>query len=569
MNSGKVYLVGAGPGDPGLLTVRGRDVLARAEVLVYDRLVSPEIVALAPPAAEHVFVGKAPGRHTLRQSEINALLVDRARAGKQVVRLKGGDPFVFGRGGEEAEVLADAGLPFEVVPGISAALAVAAYAGIPVTHRAVASSFAVTTGQEGEARGTQALAYDRLAGAADTLIFLMGVERLPAIVEGLLAGGREPSTPVAVIAAGTLPEQRTLVATLADVVEQATSAGLRPPAVTIVGEVVRLRERLRWFDTRPLMGRRVLVTRTRDQASTLVALLRAAGARPVELPTIAIQPPESYAELDAALQGLVGQPSSPARGDPLPQPPPPIRGRGLPAPPSSAVPAPPLPPMGERGAGGVRGLPRPGGVGPWVIFTSANGVDAVFGRLAALGLDARVFGSAKIAAIGPATAEALRQHGLRADYAPAEALTSAILGDFQQRDLRGARVLLPRADIAPPDLADGLAALGAEVQSIVAYRTVPAEGLASEARRVLAAEVVDVACFTSSSTVRNLVDALDGDGSLLAPLTIACIGPVTAATARELGLRVDVVAGDHTVAGLVAALCEATHTDTESTGKID
>jgi uroporphyrinogen III methyltransferase / synthase len=541
--SGKVYLVGAGPGDPGLLTVRGRDVLALAEVLVYDRLVAPEIVALAPPTAERVYVGKAPGRHTLRQPEINALLVDRARAGRQVVRLKGGDPFVFGRGGEEAEALADAGLPFEVVPGISAALAVAAYAGIPVTHRAVASSFAVATGQEGEARGPQALAYDRLAGAADTLVFLMGVERLPAIVAGLLAGGRDPATPVAVIAAGTLPDQRTLVAPLAEILARVKAAGVGPPAVTIVGEVVGLRERLRWFDTRPLFGRRVLVTRTREQASTLVALLRAAGARPVELPTIAVQPPEDCAALDAALRELAG-PTPTGRENLTPPAPLPCEGRGEPSQPAAGPP----PPIAGMGAAGV---------GSWVIFTSANGVEAVFARLEALALDARVFGGASIAAIGPATAAALRQHGLRADYAPAEALTSAILADFRRRDLRDVRVLLPRADIAPPDLADGLAALGAVVQSVVAYRTVPAEGLAAEARGALAGGAVDTACFTSSSTVRNLVDALDGDVALLAPLTVACIGPVTAATARELGLRVDVVAREHTVTGLVAALCEA------------
>jgi uroporphyrinogen-III synthase len=392
----------------------------------------------------------------------------------------------------------------------------------------------------------------------------MGVERLPAIVGGLLAGGRDPSTPVAVIAAGTLPEQQTLVATLADVVERAMDAGLRPPAVTVVGDVVRLRERLRWFDTRPLFGRRVLVTRTREQASTLVALLRAAGARPVELPTIAIQPPDSYAELDAALLALAAQPTAPAGLGPPPPTPSPPRGRGLRAERPGAEPAPPFPPReGGTLTGAEPALPFPeregglGGLGQWVIFTSANGVEAVFGRLEALELDARVFGSARIGAIGPATAEALRQHGLRADYAPAEALTSAVLADFQQRDLRGARVLLPRADIAPPDLADGLAALGADVQSVVAYCTVPAEGLAAEARRVLAAGSVDIACFTSSSTVRNLVDALDGEVSLLAPLLVACIGPVTAATARELGLRVDVVAREHTVAGLVAALCEA------------
>jgi uroporphyrinogen III methyltransferase/synthase len=505
---GKVYLVGAGPGDPGLLTVRGREVLEQAEVVVYDRLVAPELVALAPPTAERVYVGKAPGQHTRTQAEINALLVERARAGRQVVRLKGGDPFVFGRGGEEAEALAAAGLPFEVVPGVSAAIAVPAYAGIPVTHRALASSFAVATGQEGPARAAEHVAYDRLGAAADTLVLLMGVERLPALVAALRAGGRPPATPVAVIEAGTLPEQRTVVATLADVVEQVQAAGLRPPAVTIVGEVVRLRERLRWFDTRPLFGRRVLVTRTREQASTLAALLRAAGARPVELPTIAIQPPASYADLDAALKALVADGAPTAR---------------------------------ER----------------WVLFTSANAVAAVFDRLAALGLDARAFGGTRLGAIGPATAAALARHGLRADYAPAAALSSAILADFAQRDLRGVQVLLPRADIAPPELADGLAARGATVRSVVAYRTVPAEGLGAAARRLLTTGAVDTACFTSASTVRNLVAALAGDTALLAPLTVACIGPVTAAAARELGVRVDVVAREHTVPGLVAALCEA------------
>jgi uroporphyrinogen III methyltransferase/synthase len=328
-----------------------------------------------------------------------------------------------------------------------------------------------------------------------------------------------------------------VVATLADVVDQVAAAGIRPPAVTIVGEVVALRERLRWFDARPLFGRQVLVTRTREQASTLVALLRAAGARPVELPTIAIQPPADSAELDAALLALRVGGRGWRRGD---------GGRGVAAGEQGTLPSaqPPFP------------NPQPPTPGTWVVFTSANGVEAVFARLAALGLDARVFGGARLAAIGPATAAALRQHGLRADYTPGEALASAILADFQRIDLRGARVLLPRADIAPPDLADGLVALGADVRSVVAYRTVPAEGLAAEARQVLGAGAVDTACFTSSSTVRNLVDALNGEVSLLAPLTVACIGPVTAATARELGLRVDIVAREHTVAGLVAALCE-------------
>ncbi|HLI27052.1 MAG TPA: uroporphyrinogen-III C-methyltransferase [Chloroflexota bacterium] len=503
--AGTVYLVGAGPGDPGLITARGREVLARAEVLVYDRLVAPELVALAPDACERVYVGKQPGRHTLTQAEINALLIERARAGRRVVRLKGGDPFVFGRGGEEAEALHAAGVPFEVVPGVTSAVAVPAYAGIPVTHRGHASSFAVITGQEGEARGEQPLEFARLAAAADTLVFLMGVERLPEIVAALQAGGRPPDMPTAVIAQGTLPEQRTVVGTLADIVERVRAAGIAPPAVTVVGEVVALRERLRWFDRRPLFGRRVLVTRTREQASQLVALLRAAGARPVELPTIAIRPPERYDELDTAL--------------------------------------------GELAA-------RAGRQPCWVLFTSANAVAAVRQRLAALGRDARLFAGATLGAIGPATAAALEALGLRPDYVPPTYTSAAILADLRDRLPRGAWVLLPRADIAPPGLAEGLAALGAEVRSVVAYRTVAPPELAEHARALLAAGAVDTACFTSSSTVRNLVAALGGDPTPLARLTIACIGPETAAAAAALGVRVDVVAREHTVPGLVAALVE-------------
>ena len=505
MGAATVYLVGAGPGDPALITVRGRELVASAEVLVYDRLAAPELVALAPPTCERIYVGKQPGRHTLSQAEINALLVDRARAGHTVVRLKGGDPFVFGRGGEEAEALRAAGVPFEVVPGVTSAVAVPAYAGIPVTHRGYASSFAAITGQEGDARGGQALDFGRLASAADTLVFLMGVERLPEIVAALRAGGRSPHTPVAVIAQGTLPEQRTVTGTLADIAERARAAGIQPPAITVVGEVVALRERLRWFDRRPLFGRRVLVTRTREQASSLAALLRAAGARPVELPTIAVVPPESYDDLDAALREL------PARAGRQPC---------------------------------------------WVLFTSVNGVTAVRERLAALGRDARLFAGATVGAIGPATAAALEALGLRADFAPATYTSEAILTELRGRDLAGAWVLLPRADIAPPALAEDLTALGAELRNAVAYRTVSPPDLPERARQLLAAGAVDTACFTSSSTVRNLVEALGGDPTPLTPLTVACIGPTTAATAAALGVRVDVVAREHTVAGLVAALVE-------------
>ena len=523
--SGIVYLVGAGPGDPGLLTVKGRDALEQADLVVYDRLVDPALLAYAPPAAEQRFVGKARGAQELSQDAINALLVARAAQGQRVVRLKGGDPFVFGRGGEEALALAAAGLPFEVVPGVTSAVAAAAYAGIPLTHRGLAASFTVASGSEDPAKPESSIDWDALARSlalgGGTLAVLMGWAALERILARLAAQGLPPDTPVALVQWGTWNRQRTVTGTLADAARLGRAAGLAPPVVAIVGEVVKLRERLAWFDRRPLFGKRILLTRSRSQASGLRRLLEQAGAEAVELPSIVIAPPEDYAAMDAALAELGGY--------------------------------------------------------DWVIFASANAVESVFRRLqtrrpapvfpmtgdavsddAASGGgpafgDARAFGGVKVGAIGPATAAALQQRGIRPDFVPARATASAALAELAAGEWAGRRALLPAADIGRDELAQGLAKLGAAVDWLPVYRNLPDPDAPARARQAFA-DGIDLVTFTSSSTVRNLLAALDGDRAPLEAACVACIGPVTAATARELGLRVDLEAAEHTVEGLAAAL---------------
>ncbi|MBI2859935.1 MAG: uroporphyrinogen-III C-methyltransferase [Chloroflexi bacterium] len=494
---GKVYLVGAGPGDPGLITVRGVERLKQADVVVYDRLIDERLLDYAPADAERIYVGKAPDRHAMSQEEINRLLVELAGEGKTVVRLKGGDPFVLGRGGEEAETLVDAGIPFQVVPGVTSAVAVPAYAGIPVTHRGLSSSLAVVTGHEDPAKNGSNIAWDKLATGVDTLIFLMGVRNLPQIVARLVEHGRAPNTPAAVIKDGAGPAQRTVVGTLETIVEMVQRQRITSPAITVVGEVVRMREKLRWFDAFPLFGKRVLVTRSRHQASELSRLLSERGARPVELPAIDVQPVPDTVELDRAIADL-------NKFD-------------------------------------------------WLLLTSVNGVDAFFGRLYALGLDGRAMGGLKIGAIGPATAGAIRARGIRPDYVPEDYTSEGIIAGLKGQDMSGRRFLLARADIAPGDLIDGLTALGAEVREVTAYRTVPAAGAIARAGEMLASGQIDVVTFTSSSTVSNAVAAL-GAGALRNGARIACIGPKTAETAVAAGLKVDVVAGEHTIPGLVVAL---------------
>jgi len=488
--NGKVYLVGAGPGDPGLITVKGVACLRRADVVVYDRLVAPALLNYPPAPAEKIYVGKASSDHTMPQNEINALLIERAREGKTVVRLKGGDPFVFGRGGEEALALADAGIAFEIVPGISSAIAAPAYAGIPVTHRGLAASFTVSTGHLRDDP-------DPISNfQPPTSIFMMGVGNLERIVASLLESGYAANTPTALVRWGTTSQQETIVGTLENIVEQ--SRGMEPPAVVIVGDVVNLRHKLQWFEKQPLFGKRILVTRAREQASELSHQLAELGAEPIEFPVIQFLPLENFTSFDAALAQKYG----------------------------------------------------------WVIFTSVNGVRFVWERLAALGRDARAFAGARLGAIGPATAEELARHGWRADFVPREYIAEAIVE--QIGDVTGQPILLPRADIAREALAQGLRERGAIVHEIAAYRTVTTAAhhpLAQQIRALIEDGAIDTITFTSSSTVHGLVAALDHKPEITNQNSkIACIGPITAQTARDLGLRVDIVATEYTIAGLIAAL---------------
>ena len=498
MKTGKVYLVGGGPGDPGLITQKGRDCLAQAEVVVYDRLLDEQLLKVVSPKAEKVYVGKAAGKHTRSQSEINQLLVEKAKEGKTVVRLKGGDPFVFGRGGEEAGALADNAISFEIVPGITSSVAVPAYAGIPVTHRQLSSSLAVITGHEAPGKGSSSINWEKLATAVDTLVFLMGMKNLPEIVAKLIKHGRSPDTPVAVIKEGTTPEQETVVGCLKDIVARVREHHLTPPAVIVVGEVVRLREKLRWFDNRPLFGKRILVTRARHQASALSQLLIERGAQPIELPVISIQPVPDTRELDCTISNLAQY--------------------------------------------------------HWLIFTSANGVEAFFERLEVLKLDSRALGGLKVGAIGPATTQALRARGITADYVPEVYSSEGLIAGLKSYPVGGKRFLLPRADIADEELARGIRELGAEVHEIAAYRTVPQPEAMAQARWVLLSGKIDVITFTSSSTVSNLVAVFNKELPAINRAKVACIGPKTAETAAKAGLKVDIVASEHTVHGLVAAI---------------
>ena len=501
MKKGRVYLVGAGPGDPGLITVKGRDVLRRAQVVVYDRLVNERLLSEAPGEAELIYAGKGTGGKGMSQSAINALLVDRAKGDKLVVRLKGGDPFVFGRGGEEAEALAAAGLPFEVVPGITSAIAVPAYAGIPLTHRGVSASFTVLMGREDRTKEWTKVEWEKLATGAGTLVVLMGAESLEQIATQLAEHGLAATTPAAAIEWGTGSNQRTVTGTLSTIAAKARAAQLAPPAVTVFGKVVRLRETLRWFDAKPLFGKRVLVTRSRTQVSALATRLEEAGAEVLAIPTIEIRPPKDWQALDAAIARL--------------------------------------------------------GIFDWLIFASTNAVEMFFERLQHAGQDARALGRVKVCAIGTATGAALRQQGLVADFVPEQFTSEAVAAGLGER-LRGQRVFLPRADIAPEDVLEALAKHGAMVEQAVAYRTVaPKEG-AAKAKAALSSGAVQIVTFTSSSTVENLMRLLGSEGKpLLARVQLACIGPATAKTAERLGLAPAIVAKEHTIPGLVEAIIAA------------
>ena len=498
MKQGTVYLVGAGPGSPSLITVRGLDCIRGADVIVYDNLIDESLVQSAPPDAEKIYVGKMAGSHTLAQDDINELLVEKARSGQVVVRLKGGDPFLLGRGGEEAEALVENNIPFEVVPGVSSAMAVPAYAGIPVTHRGLASHVTVVTGHEDLSKAESSVPWDILAEGGGTLVILMGVGNLSDIVDKLMENGRPPSTPVAAIREGTWPGQQTDVGTLADIADKTAASGLRPPSVIVVGEVVGLREKLRWFDNLPLFGKRVLVTRAKHQAGALVETLAERGAVPVEMPVIDIQALPDAAVLDEALAKLEWY--------------------------------------------------------QWIVFTSVNGVEAFFRRMRALNLDARSLKGIKVGAIGPATASALERYGVYADYRPHPYTSEGLLAGLESQNIQGCRFLLPRADIASRELAEGIVRLGAEAHDVAVYRTVAPEEIPQKVKQMLLDGEIDIVTFASPSAVANLLGLMGEQRGFVQRATIACIGPVTTAEAARAGLAVDIVATEHTVVGLVEAI---------------
>jgi uroporphyrinogen III methyltransferase/synthase len=494
--SGHVYLVGAGPGDLGLVTLRAKERIEHADVIVYDHLANPEMLGWARDDAEVIYAGKKAGAHALNQDEINKLLVEKARAGKEVVRLKGGDPFVFGRGAEEAKAIVDAGVAFEIVPGITSAIAGPAYAGIPVTHRAENSHVTFFTGHEDPSKLESAIDYSALAKLGGTQVMMMGVERLGAITREMMANGVRPDLPVALIRWATTGRQQTLTGTLEDIARRAIEAEFEAPAVAVFGDVVALRKDLNWYEQRPLSGKRIVVTRTRKQADALTSQLRALGADVIELPAIRIEPPTDLREFGELVQDAHTY--------------------------------------------------------DWIVFTSPNGVDAFFDMFFKLYDDAREIGAARIAAIGPATAQRVRDFHLHVDLQPDEFVAEALIHEFQrQGGVENLRILLARAEKARDVLPRELSKLGAIVDEAIAYRTVPETRDITGARRRFVEEGADLITFTSSSTVENFL-AL----RLAWPkgMRAASIGPITSKTARDNGLKIDIEARRHDVDGLVEVI---------------
>ncbi len=479
---GKVTLVGAGPGDPGLLTVKGRAALEGAEVVVYDRLVGPEILALMPEGAKKIDVGKTASRHPVPQGQINQILVEEARAGHNVVRLKGGDPFLFGRGGEELEALSAAGVDFEEVPGITSAIAAAAYGGIPVTHRNYSSSLHIVTGRA-KAGEPLSIDFDALVRTRGTLVFLMGVAALPEIVGGLLGAGMDGDTPAAMVENGTLPGQRRCDATLDTLETRAREMDIQSPALIVVGEVCRLAEALCWFERRPLHGKRIVVTRPKLRAGTLSARLRALGAEVIEFPCIETVPIDPCPAMDAAMENI--------------------------------------------------------GDYEWLVFTSPAGVEAFWARLRRTGRDARCLGGVRLAVTGPATAEALEKCGLVPDLMPGT-YSGAQLGESLAKET-GGRVLLLRAEEASPAMTDALEAAGIPYNDVAVYRTRYGDPRSQALREALEAGRIDFVTFTSASTVKGFAAAVGEDADFSRTLGL-CIGEQTAAEAGRRGIPVRVAA---------------------------
>ncbi len=487
---GKVYLIGAGPGDPELITCRGRRILEQADSVLYDHLAPAALLELAPAHAERLYVGKKKSVHAFSQDEIAGMLIERARRGLRVVRLKGGDPFLFGRGGEEAEALADAAIPFEIVPGVTTAAGIAAYSGVPLTHRGQSSAVTFVTGHEVDAADWSK------AGQSETLVIFMGLTAFAEIACELVKHGRSPETPAMAVRWATRPDQETLAGTLATLPALIAESGMKPPATIIVGEVVRLREKLNWYEQLPLFGKQVVVTRAKGQADTLSARLRALGAGVVELPTIEIRPAADYTPLDRAIANLHSY--------------------------------------------------------DWLIFTSANGVRFFLERLDASTKDLRSL-RARICAIGPATRAAVEALHVKVDLMGKEYVAEGLLEAFAAHDLTGKRVLLPRAAVARDLVPAELARRGALVDVVEAYRTATPEQAAQQAAEIFAgARKPDCITFTSSSTVQNFVAA--ASAGALAGVAVASIGPITTRTARELGIEITAEASVFSIDGLVEAI---------------
>jgi len=505
MKKGIVYLVGAGPGDIGLITVKGLECVKQADVILYDRLVDKRLLNHAHPKAELIYVGKSTDNHSLSQPEINKLIVKKALKHGKVVRLKGGDPYLFGRGGEEVETLIAHGIKFEIVPGVSALTAVPAYAGIPITHRDYASSLSVITGHGKEGKLSSRIKWDKIATGADTLVIFMGLENLGDITKKLIRYGRSKNTPIALIRRGTTSYQKTIVGTLETIVALAKENALTPPVIAIIGDVVKLREKLRWFDNKPLFGKRILVTRARAQAGSLSGLLEAKGAEVVEVPFIKIEPLANYKELDAHIKNIRQY--------------------------------------------------------DWLIFTSVNGVQAFFNRLTELDKEPRIVKRIKIAAIGPNTAEEVRKNGLKVNYVPKRFVAEAVVEGFPDKKLKGKRILLPRAQGAREILPKELEKLGAKVDEVVAYKTIQPKSSGLMLKGIIKNKEIDIITFCSSSAVKNFCKIAEKNGlsakKVLNEFIVACIGPITAESVRKLGKEPEIIAEEYTINGLVDSILKA------------
>ncbi len=500
MVKGKVYLVGAGPGDPGLITVKGVEALKKAGCVVYDFLASSRLLAYAGEGVETIYVGKKGSEKSITQSEINALIIDRARRGRTVVRLKGGDPFIFGRGAEEAEALVTAGIPFEIVPGVTSAIAAPSYAGIPLTHRELSSSVTFITGQENPLKERKNIAWDRLSTGRGTLVFLMGWKNLSLITKKLLKNGWPAQTPVALIRWGTLPVQKVVTGRLDNIVALSKKAEIKPPVITVVGDVVKLRETFNWFETKPLFGRTILVTRATEQAGEFIDLLETHGAIPLAFPTIRTAPPKSWKPLDLGIKRLSTY--------------------------------------------------------DWAIFTSVNGVKYFFERLRNIGKDLRELKGVRICAIGPRTARAIKELNIRVDLTPKVFRAEAILKALGADGISGKKFVLPRALKAREVLPDTIRELGGRIDVLPAYRTVKPRKRAQEIKERLFNGEIDAITFTSSSTVTNFMNFFNKDEAqeINRVTRVACIGPITADTAENFGLTVDIMPESYTIPALTEAI---------------